>query len=185
MKYSEMRRAARSWLANQELWMRTMVNPDAIKRDSDVADGFIDALRLLGIYSANQAKEAYKKLHAAHDGAIKEAALGVGSTESGKGDHPKKDDSLNHKSSVDEKLPDVKTGNETYIIVQSSGGSHSCFRMAGNVMDLACGGAAVISGLSQRLPRELVIAAILSGCDSAGISMDELTRTYKEAHDHG
>ena len=182
MKFSEMKEVAHNWLANQKLWMSTMVNPESINRDGDIAEGFIDALRLLGIYSASQAKEAYKELRAARDGAIKEAALGVGSTVSGKGDHPKKDDSLNHKSSVDEKLSDVKAG-ETYILSRHDD-EHGMVHIecAGDTMELAAGGAAIISGLARRLPKPFVIAAILSGCDHAGITVDELVATHEEAH---
>lgn len=109
MKYSEMKKAAHDWFADQKLWLSMMVNPESINRNVDVAEGFIDALRLLGIYSADQAKEAYKELRAAHDEAMKKAAPGAGNTESGsKGGHPAKDDSLSHIQSVDEKTEDVK-----------------------------------------------------------------------------
>ena len=84
MKYSEMKKAAHGWFADQKLWLSMMVNPESISRNVDVAEGFIDALRLLGIYSADQAKEAYKELRAAHDEAMKKAATGAGNTESGK-----------------------------------------------------------------------------------------------------
>lgn len=110
MKFSDMKKAAHNWLADQKLWMSTMVNPESINRDGDIAEGFIDALRLLGIYSANQAKVAYKELRAARDAAIKEAALGVDSTEDGKGDHPKMNDSLAHTYSITILISGVKRG---------------------------------------------------------------------------
>ena len=88
MKFSEMKRAAHNWLADQKVWLSIMVNPESINRDVDIAEGFIDALHLLGIYSTDQAKEAYGKLRAAHDEAMKKTALSAGNTESGKDKSP-------------------------------------------------------------------------------------------------
>ncbi|HCW80700.1 MAG TPA: hypothetical protein DG942_06295 [Ruminococcaceae bacterium] len=84
MKFSEMKETARDWLAAQKDWLSMMTTPESINRHTDMVEGFIDALRLLEIYSAGQAKEAYKELHTAHDEAIKKAALSAANTESGK-----------------------------------------------------------------------------------------------------
>ena len=84
MKFSEMKKTARDWLADQKACIGLMGSHESVDRLSDITEGFIDALRLLGIYSADQAKEAYKELRAAHDEAMKKAATGAGNTESGK-----------------------------------------------------------------------------------------------------
>lgn len=109
MKFSEMKKTARDWLADQKACIGLMGSHESVDRLSDITEGFIDALRLLGIYSVKQAKTAYKELRVAYDEAIKKAALSARNTESGsKGGHPAKDDSLSHIQSVDEKTEDVK-----------------------------------------------------------------------------
>ena len=119
MKFSEMKETAHNWLADQKLWLSTMVNPESINRDVDVAEGFIDALRLLGIYSAKQAKAAYAELRSAHDEAIKNAALGAGNTESGSKESLKRDEKY-HVFSIAITPPDVKwSGNDIYRLIQS------------------------------------------------------------------
>ena len=119
MKFSEMKKAANDWLENQKIWLSMMVNPESINRDVDAAAGFIDALRLLDIYSANQAKEAYEELRAVHDKAIKKATSGVTSTESGSKESLKRDGKY-HIYSIAIAPPDVKwSGKDIYRLIQS------------------------------------------------------------------
>jgi hypothetical protein len=119
VKFSEMKETAHNWLADQKLWLSTMVNPESINRDVDVAEGFIDALRLLGIYSAKQAKAAYAELRSAHDEAIKDAAFSADNTESGSKESLKRDEKY-HVFSIAITPPDVKwSGNDICRLIQS------------------------------------------------------------------
>lgn len=137
----------------------------------------------MNIYNVLWTDMANAAARCASDLENKKTALGVGSTENGsKGGHPIADDSLAHNQSVDEKTPSVKIGDGAYIVARSTGGGFGTFQAGGGTIELACGGAAVISGLAVRLPKQLVIAAILSGCDHAGISMDELVATHERGH---
>ena len=146
------------------------------------AFGYICALHDTGLFDSEQYGAASDLLNAAILAAEvreKKAAPDGSNTGNGsKGGHPKEDDSLNHNFSVDEKTPDVKTGG-AYIIARSSGNGLGDLQTAGDTTELACACAAVISGLAGRLPKKFVIAAILTGCVDAGISVDNL----KEVHD--
>ena len=122
MKFSEMKRAAHNWLADQKVWLSIMVNPESINCDVDIAEGFIDALHLLGIYSADQAKEAYGELRAAHDEAMKKTALSAANTESGKAKEscPTGDKSLAHIYSIAMTPGNVKCCNaDLYNLIRS------------------------------------------------------------------
>jgi hypothetical protein len=114
-----MKKTARDWLADQKACIGLMGSQESADRLSDITEGFIDALRLLGIYSVKQAETAYKELRVAHDEAIKKAALGVTSTESGSESSPKREEK-HHVYSIAIAPPDVKwSGNDIYRLIQS------------------------------------------------------------------
>ncbi len=119
MKYSEMKKTARDWLKDQKVCIGLMGSRESVDRLSDITEGFIDALRLLGIYSVKQAETAYKELRTAHDETMKKAAPGVTSTESGSRESLKRDEKY-HVYSIAIASPDVKwSGNDIYRLIQS------------------------------------------------------------------
>lgn len=119
MKYSEMKKTARDWLTDQKACIGLMGSRESFDRLSDITEGFIDALRLLGIYSVKQAETAYKELRTAHDEAIKKAALSARNTESGSRESLKRDEKY-HVYSIAIASPDVKwSGNDIYRLIQS------------------------------------------------------------------
>ncbi len=78
---------------------------------------------------------------------------------------------------------ETKTANDrplkdTYIIARHIQGAGGIFQAAGDTLELACGCAAVLEGLAVKLPKKVLIAAILTGCDHSGITVDELVRAH-------
>jgi len=123
MKFSEMKKTARDWLADQKACIGLMGSHESVDRLSDITEGFIDALRLLGIYSVKQAKTAYKELRVAYDEAIKKAALSARNTESGSRESLKRDEKY-HVYSIAIAPPDVKwSGNDIYRLIRSMRGA--------------------------------------------------------------
>lgn len=139
----------------------------------------------MNIYGALWTDMANATARCASDLEHKKVAPGADNTESGsKEGRPKRDDSLTHNQSVDEKVADVKRDNGAYIIARHVGDDIGSFEASGAPMKLAVCCAATISELAERIPKKFVVAAILSGCDHAGISMEELIGTYMGAHGH-
>ena len=123
MKFSEMKKTARDWLADQKVCIGLMGSRESVDRLSDITEGFIDALRLLGIYSVKQTNAAYKELRVAHDEAIKKAAFSACNTESGSRESLKRDEKY-HVYSIAIAPPDVKwSGSDIYRLIRSMRGA--------------------------------------------------------------
>lgn len=139
----------------------------------------------MNIYGALWTDMANATARCASDLEHKKAALGADNTESGsKEGRPERDNSLTHNQSVDEKVADVKRDNGAYIIARHIRDDIGSFEAHGAPMELAVSCAAAISGLAERIPKKFVVAAILSGCGHAGITMEELIATYMGVHGH-
>ena len=89
------------------------------------------------------------------------------------------------KSSVDEKPADVKPSGETsYIFTCHTEGGNGVFQAAGGPLELAVDCSKVIGGLATKLPKCVMIAAVLAGCDAAGITLDEMVAAHEGANGH-
>ena len=130
----------------------------------------------MNIYGALWTDMTNAAARCASDLEHKKVAPGAANTESEKQN--------SSEPSVDEKVADVKSGNGTYIFARHLGNDKGHFESCGDPRDLAVCCAAVISGLVHALPNRYIIAGILSGCDHAGITMEDLIVTYMGVHGH-